>query len=280
MTVKWWTQAMVDELLADDVPFGDLTTEAIGIAGARARLSMTMRAPSTVCGVEIAQDLFVRAGASAEVLEATGAHVPAGGAILEAQGDAGSIFAAWKVAQTLVEYLSGIATGTQAIVSAARAVAPDIAVVTTRKTFPRTKALMIAAIRAGGAYPHRLGLSETLLVFPEHRVFLDDVVARVAALRRALPEKKVVVEVTSLEEVKHIAAAGPDIFQCEKMTPEAIAAVVAHVRDAAPAAEVAAAGGVNAQNAAAYAAAGAHILVTSAPYWAKPADVKVVISAA
>ena len=30
----------------------------------------------------------------------------------------------------------------------------------------------------------------------------------------------------------------------------------------------------------AYAAAGAHVLVTSAPYWAKPADVKVVISPA
>ena len=33
--------------------------------------------------------------------------------------------------------------------------------------------------------------------------------------------------------------------------------------------------GVNAGNAGAYAAAGADLLVTSAPYWAKPRDVQV-----
>jgi molybdenum transport protein len=38
---------------------------------------------------------------------------------------------------------------------------------------------------------------------------------------------------------------------------------------------VAVAGGVNARNAADYARAGADILVTSAPYWAPPSDVRV-----
>lgn len=280
MAGKWWTQAMVDELLADDVPFGDLTTEALGLSDAAARLRMTMRAPAVVCGTEIARDLFLRAGAAADVLAATGARVAAGGVILEASGSGAAVFAAWKVAQTLVECLSGIATATAGIVDAARAVVPEVAVVTTRKTFPRTKALMIAAIRAGGAYPHRLGLSETVLVFPEHRVFLADPAAAVAALRRALPEKKVVVEVTSLDEVHRILPAGPDVLQCEKMAPAEIAAVAAAVAAAGSPAQVAAAGGVNAQNAAAYAAAGAHILVTSAPYWAKPADVKVAIAPA
>lgn len=40
-----------------------------------------------------------------------------------------------------------------------------------------------------------------------------------------------------------------------------------------------AAGGVNAGNAAAYAATGVDILVTSAPYFAAPGDVKVVLAA-
>lgn len=280
MAVKWWTQAMVDALLAEDVPYGDLTTEALGLAGQPARLSMSMRAASTVCGVELARDLFLTAGATAEVLAASGDAVPEGGDILIAEGEGAAIFAAWKVGQTLIEYLSGIATATARLVAAARSVAPDVAVVTTRKTFPGTKAMMIAAIRAGGAAPHRLGLSETLLVFPEHAAFLDDVGARVAALRRAMPEKKVVVEVKAIDEVAALLPARPDIYQCEKMTPAMIAEVVALVKAADPTIEVAAAGGVNAQNAAAYAAAGAQILVSSSPYWAKPADVKVVISPA
>lgn len=278
MTQKWWTQAMLDALLAEDAPCGDLTTEALGLVGKPARLTMAMRADSTLCGVEAAQELFRAAGAGADLLARSGARVPAGGTILQAEGEAGAIFRAWKVAQTLVEYLSGIATLTADIVAAARAVAPDVAVVTTRKTLPGAKAQMIAAIRAGGAYPHRLGLSETLLMFPEHQAFLRDPAEGIATLRRAAPEKKVVVEVKTPGEVEAVLPARPDVLQCEKMTPDEIRVVAARVAQVAPGTKVAAAGGVNLRNAAAYAAAGAHVLVTSAPYWAKPADVKVVIS--
>ncbi|MFG1358778.1 ModD protein [Xanthobacter pseudotagetidis] len=280
MAVKWWTDALVEQLLQEDAPHGDLTTEALGIGDVPARLSMAMRADATVCGVELAADIFARAGAQADVLTATAARVAAGTPILEAQGEAGPILVAWKVAQTLVEYLSGIATATAAIVDAARAVDPDVAVVTTRKTFPGTKRMMIAAIKAGGALPHRLGLSETLLVFPEHRAFLADPAAAVAALGLAVPEKKVVVEVASLEEARAALAAMPDVLQCEKMTPDDIRAVCALVAGAGQPTVVAAAGGVNAANAADYVSAGARVLVTSAPYWAKPADVKVTISPA
>ncbi|MFG1277991.1 ModD protein [Xanthobacter autotrophicus] len=280
MTYKWWTQASVDALLAEDAPYGDLTTESLALTGRKARLTMAMRADATLCGVELARDLFLTAGAEADVLAVTSTRAPAGETILMAQGTAGPIFRAWKVAQTLVEYLSGIATLTADIVAAARAVAPDIAVVTTRKTLPGAKAQMIAAIRAGGAFPHRLGLSETLLLFPEHQAFLTDPAAGVAALRRAAPEKKVVVEVKTLDEVDAVLPAYPDVLQCEKMTPADIAEVTRRVAARAPETKVAAAGGVNLANAAAYAAAGAHVLVTSAPYWAKPADVKVVISPA
>lgn len=280
MTYRWWTQATLDELLAEDAPYGDLTTEALALTGAAARLTMAMRADATVCGTEVAEALFRTAGATANLLATSGERVPAGETILMAEGEAGPIFRAWKVAQTLVEYLSGIATLTAGIVAAARAVAPDVAVVTTRKTFPGAKAQMIAAIRAGGAFPHRLGLSETLLLFPEHQVFLTDPAAGIRTLRRAAPEKKVVVEVKTPDEVEKVLPAHPDVLQCEKMTPDDIRIVAARVAEIAPATKVAAAGGVNLQNAAAYAAAGAHVLVTSAPYWAKPADVKVVISPA
>lgn len=280
MTYRWWTQAMVDALLAEDAPYGDLTTESLGPAGHAARLSMAVRGDTTLCGVELAAELFRAAGASANLLAASGARVPKGDTFLLAEGAAGPIFRAWKVAQTLVEYLSGIATLTADIVAAARAVSPEVAVVTTRKTLPGAKAQMIAAIRAGGAFPHRLGLSETLLLFPEHAAFLADPAEGIAQLRRQAPEKKVVVEVKTLEEAEAVLAAGPDVLQCEKMTPDEIRQVVAVTLARAPGTKVAAAGGVNLSNAAAYAAAGAHVLVTSAPYWAKPADVKVVIGPA
>ncbi len=272
-----WSPTQLDALLAEDVPYGDLTTHLLGIGPQPARMTFQMRADGVVCGIEAAAALIARAGAQAQVEVHSGARVAADTVLLTAEGPAAAILAGWKVSQTLVEYLSGIAGATAAIVDAARAVAPAIAVVTTRKTFPGAKGPMIAAIRAGGAEPHRLGLSETLLVFPEHCSFMDPLAA-ITRLRAAAPEKTVVVEVASLAAAAAVLVAEPDILQCEKMTPREIAAVVQHVAAAGSRARVAAAGGVNASNAAAYAAAGAQILVTSAPYWAPPADVKVVIS--
>ncbi|MEP9366649.1 ModD protein [Xanthobacter sp. VNH20] len=274
-----WLPEQLDALLAEDVPHGDLTTHLLGIGGAPASMQFQMRAAAVVCGIETAAALIVRSGAQAEVVAPTASRVEAGAVLLRAHGSAGALHRAWKVSQTLVEYLSGIASATAAIVDAARAVTPQISVVTTRKTFPGAKAPMIAAIRAGGAEPHRLGLSETLLVFPEHRVFLSDPPSEIARLRRAAPEKKVVVEVASLDAASAMLAVA-DVLQCEKMTPQDIATVMQMVNAAGASTLVAAAGGVNAANAAAYARAGAHILVTSAPYWAAPADVKVTLSAA
>ena len=99
-------------------------------------------------------------------------RIAAGTVFLEGRGPAAGIHLAWKVSQTLVEYASGIATRTRRIVEAARAEAPDIAVACTRKNFPGTKEISVKAVLAGGAQMHRLGLSETLLVFPEHATFL------------------------------------------------------------------------------------------------------------
>ena len=130
---------------------------------------------------------------------------------------------------------------------------------------------------AGGATPHRLGLSETILVFEEHRCFLADTSPGeiVERLRRGGPEKKIVVEVATPAAAKLWADAGADVIQAEKFSPADIAATAAELRRTGAAPLLAAAGGVNAENAAAYAKAGADILVSSAPYAAKPLDVQV-----
>ena len=124
---------------------------------------------------------------------------------------------------------------------------------------------------------HRLGLSETLLVFPEHAVFLGDA-PDYHGLKRRHPEKKLVMEVSSAEAALRAAEAGADVLQLEKLPPEAVADVVRRVSSLPSRPLVAAAGGINETNAAAYAATGCAVLVTSAPYFSGPMDVKVVIS--
>jgi molybdenum transport protein len=211
----------------------------------------------------------------------SGSHAEAGDMLLLAEGTAAALLASWKVAQTLVEMASGIASGARAIVEAARAVRPEMVVACTRKAFPGTRAVAVKAIIAGGAVPHRLGLSETILVFPEHRAFLggESLASALGRVRAQSPEKKLVVEVKTFEEAEEAAHAGADVVQLEKFPPGEVAQVVAHLAAIAPAVKVAAAGGVKAGNAADYARAGAHVLVTTAPYLAPPMDVAVTIAA-
>ncbi len=67
-------------LLAEDVPFGDLTTESLGLPGQPGRLEFRARGPMTVCGVEEAVRLFELAGASAREIVSSGAVAEDGSA--------------------------------------------------------------------------------------------------------------------------------------------------------------------------------------------------------
>jgi molybdenum transport protein len=279
------SRAELERLLEDDVPYGDLTTEALGIGAAKGVMHFAARAPMVLALAEDAAALIELAGGEVELFAASGAALVQGAPILEARGPASALLRSWKVAQTLIEIWSGVASEARGIVDAARAVAPHIPVACTRKNVPGTKQFAVAAVKAGGAVMHRLGLSETVLVFPEHRAFLGEraLFEMVERLRQAAPEKKLVIEVTTIEAAVAAAVAGFDVIQAEKFSPAEISALVKRMTSMAYARArptVAAAGGVNAANAAAYVEAGADVLVTSSPYLARPKDVQVRISSA
>jgi molybdenum transport protein len=277
MSLPVLPDSLLAEFLADDVRLGDLTTHLLGIGSQPALMTFVAREPLVLAGAEEAARIIEMTGAAVVLQSSSGASLAGGGPILTASGPAGALHRSWKVAQTLVEIASGMATATRRIVDAARAIRPKIAVTCTRKTVPGAKLLSVKAIMAGGATPHRLGLSETLLVFEEHRCFLADASPDriVERLRLGAPEKKIVVEVATPAAAVQWAEAGAEVIQAEKFSPADIAATVAQFRRAGLSTLLAAAGGINAENAAAYARAGADFLVTSAPYAAKPLDVQV-----
>ena len=264
------------ELLAQDAPHGDLTTAALGIGACPGVIRYAARDAMTLACAEEAARMLALVGARPDLCRPEGSRLAAGEVFLTATGPAAALHLAWKVSQTLVEYASGIASRTAAIVAAARAANPAIAVACTRKNFPGSKDIAIRAVAAGGGRMHRLGLSETLLVFAEHRAFLDaDPAAAMAALRAREPERRLVVEVATPDEAVAMAAAGAEALQLKKFPPGQVAEVVARTRHMVPPPLVIAAGGVTEANAAAYAATGCGLLVTSAPYFAPPRDVAV-----
>jgi len=272
-----------DELrrwLREDAPHGDLTTRALAIGGEAASMSFAARRAMRVAATEEAARLVDLCGGSARVLVPSGQDADAGAVLLEAEGQAGSLLLAWKVAQTAVETASGIASEAAAIIALLRAASCAQPLACTRKNWPGGRALAARGVVSGGAVMHRLGLSETLLVFPEHRAFVapTELSARLAAVRAAQPEKKLVVEVASEADALAAAAAGAEVLQLERFTPAALAALRSRLQEAGHRVLLAPAGGVTRANALDFARAGADLLVSSAPYFAPPADVKVTIT--
>ncbi len=273
------SEALIDALLTEDAPGGDLTTESLGLEDRRGRIALAARDAMTVAGVEVAAAMLRRRGAMVALACRSGERIAAGAKLLSGEGDAAGLHLAWKASQTLVEILSGIATAARAIVEAVEAVDPNVRVVCTRKTFPGGRRLSHLAVKAGGAILHRAGLSETILVFAEHRAFLrDEPLASIAErLLRTAPEKKLAIEVGGAEEAREAIEAGFDVIQLEKFSPEAVGEVADFARRRGSPPLIAAAGGINAANAGAYVRAGAGLIVTSAPYAAPPRDVSVTI---
>ena len=266
----------IERFIEEDVPYGDLTTHLLGIGGKPGRISFTTREETILCGTEEAARLLQKCGATVTACMPSGTKLSSGTEFLAAEGSAEALHAGWKVALNLLEYASGIASRTGRIVEKCRTVNPVLSVVTTRKSFPGTKRIAIKAIIAGSALPHRLGLSETVLVFKQHTAFfggLEAFLGSVAELKLKAHESKIIIEADTCEEALLIARSGADVVQLDKITPAGLAETVAAIRAANPNILISAAGGINEANAAEYAATGIDIIVLSSVYFGKPSDI-------
>ncbi|MCO6506003.1 MAG: ModD protein [Snodgrassella sp.] len=272
------SDAELDRLLLDDIAYGDLTTRALGIGQQNGQISFCRRQAGRVSGVAIAVRLLQKLALKVVTHVRDGDDVAAGAVLLTAVGNMENLHQGWKVAQNVLEWCGGVAQYMAQMVATAQTINPLIQIACTRKSIPGTKSLAIAAIIDGGGILHRAGTAESILLFANHRRFCaepDNWEAMVTRLRRAAPEKKVIVEADNVEEALAALNAQADIVQLDKFTPEQFAWVLRQRQVLAPNSLLSAAGGITLLNVADYVRAGAELLVTSAPYYAQPTDIKV-----
>lgn len=282
MNSVFFDHATIDAWIAEDAPLLDLTTHLLAIGHQPARMSLKMRGDGVAACTEEAARVVQHCGGAVRSTVSSGSRVTAGDVLLVATGEAAGLLRAWKVAQNLLEYACGVASATARMVQAVQAAAPGVAVLTTRKHAPGLRRLALKATLSGGAFPHRLGVSETVLVFEQHRALVgnwDVLQQRLAKVGHAMAEKKCVIEAQSLEEAWAAVAAGADVLQFDKASPEQLRAWCPALRAKYPQVGLLAAGGINASNAADYAATGVDALVTSSLHYAPPADIGVTVVA-
>jgi molybdenum transport protein len=261
--------------IREDLPYFDLTTHLLGVSKKRESLSIVTRDKIVAACTEEAARIGELLGCEVYYSVASGTTVEEKGLLLELQGNGEVLHQAWRLCQILLEYACGMATHANGMLQDAHNVNPDCEILVTRKSFPFAKRFTMRALLIGGVMPHRLGLSESVLIFENHRALYDDTAAFEAALpqiKKRCVEKKLVVESESLEDAKRMLQLGADVIQMDKSVPETLAALVAYKHEHHPHATIIAAGGINRKNVVQYAQTGVDAIVTSSLYQAGMAD--------
>jgi nicotinate-nucleotide pyrophosphorylase (carboxylating) len=210
-------RGIVDLALAEDVGRGDVTTAATVAEDARARASITQKAPGVISGMEMAEQVFLALDPGCRLTR----HVEEGvwrdgGPVLGAEGSARAILTGERTALNFLQRLSGVATLTARCVQAVEGTGARI--LDTRKTTPGLRALEKQAVAAGGGTNHRAGLYDAILIKENHAALAGGVGEAVRRARAAAPDLPLEVECHTLDEVEEALEARAPRILLDNMT--------------------------------------------------------------
>ena len=256
-------QAVMRAALAEDAPYGDITSQVLIPADARATAVLNARVPGVLSGgaVFAAAMKLTDPDAVVELLVADGERFGAGTHLARVTGNARAVLLAERVALNLVQRMSAIATKTAEFVDLVQGTKARIT--DTRKTTPGLRVLERYAVRCGGGANHRFSLSDAVLAKDNHLAVITggDPAKLTAVLKSARAQlghtTHFEVEVDRMDQVEPVLAAGVDTIMLDNFTPEKLAAGVALVDGRA---RVEASGNVNLETVAAIAAAGVDVI--------------------
>lgn len=264
------SRAAIDSIiqlaLAEDAPWGDVTSDNLIPADATATATLVARESGVLAGI----DVFAAAMRATDPDAVVACHVSDGevfspGTVLATvTGNARAVLRAERVGLNLAQRMSGIATETARYVAATAGTSATI--VDTRKTTPGLRVLERHAVRCGGARNHRFSLSDAVLAKDNHLAVLTrDGRDLTEALREARDRVghtvHFEVEVDRIDQIEPVLAAGVDTIMLDNFTLQQLRNGVALV---AGRAIVEASGGVNLDTVAGIAATGVDIISVGA----------------
>ncbi|QHK19497.1 carboxylating nicotinate-nucleotide diphosphorylase [Pseudarthrobacter psychrotolerans] len=254
---------ILERAFAEDAPNGDITSQLLIPADARATAVLNARVPGVFSGGTVFRDAMklVDPDTDVELLLAEGAAFDAGTHLARVTGNARSVLLAERVGLNLVQRMSAIATKTAEFV---RLVEGTQARITdTRKTTPGLRVLERYAVRCGGGANHRYSLSDAVLAKDNHLAVMTGgdpakLTALLAAAKAQLGHTThFEVEVDSAEQIEPVLAAGVDTIMLDNFTLDELRSGVKQVDGRAV---VEASGNVNLDTVADIAAAGVDVI--------------------
>lgn len=247
-------EEMLKLFFNEDIGDGDLSSEFIFSAEQQGSFSFYAKESGIFCGALIIKHGFLLLDQSIDITlyKKDGETVNAGDILAVIQGPLQKLLMGERVILNLIQRMSAIATATNLAVQ--ETAGTNAKICDTRKTMPGMRMLDKYAIRIGGAYNHRNGLYDAIMLKDNHIAFAGSITKAVQAAREKIGHIiKIEVEIETKTQLDEAIAAGADIIMFDNRSPEEIRewlpAVPPHIATEAS-------GGISLQNLNTYAKTG------------------------
>ena len=260
----------------------DVTSAVTVPSQTRAGGMLEYRSGGVLSGLVYAEAVARGCGCTIEWTAHESDTVQRGSTIGVVHGDLRDVLRAERPMLNLLQRASGIASATRAYVDAVRGARCRI--LHTRKTAPGLRALDVDAVLAGGGFPHRLDLTQQLMVKDNHWQALG---RAGTSLKQALEEARkrgvtaLYVEVESVEQLEEACAAGATRLLVDNQPPGTLRTWAQLARQRNPGIEIEATGGITLADVRGYAEAGADFISIGAlTHSARAADIALEVKVA
>ena len=211
-----YIKQQVELALTEDIGNGDVTAQLIP-AHKLANARIICREPAILCGTEWVSEVFYQLDSTIQIDWncQDGDIIQSKQELCRLHGSARHLLSGERTALNFLQTLS--ATATQAHEYVVAVEGTDCRILDTRKTIPGLRLAQKYAVRCGGAYNHRAGLYDMVLIKENHISAAGSIQAAVATAQRLSPDVPIEVEVENLQELQQALDAKVDRILLDNM---------------------------------------------------------------
>ena len=262
VTMKLHWDAVILAALKEDIPWEDVSANAVVPEDARGHADLIAKADGVVAGLPVFCRTFelldedVQIGLHVQ----EGERVTAGTLLAEVTGNLRALLSGERTALNFLQRMSGIATYTRQMAQLLEGTGTTL--LDTRKTTPLLRSLEKYAVSVGGGSNHRFNLSDGVLLKDNHIGAAGGVRQAIGLARAYAPfVRRIEIEVETLEQLDEALDAGADIVMLDNMKGEALEEAVRRARGRA---ETEISGNVTRENLERYVALGVNYISSGA----------------
>lgn len=216
-------RSLLEQFFIEDIGEQDITTDLIFADNTNGEIVFLSKDNGIFCGEDIIHTGFqlLNHEIETQVYVKDGQSIEIGQRLATASGKISDLLKGERVILNLIQRMSGIAT--QAKMAVNTLDSGHTKICDTRKTTPGLRMLEKYAVRSGGAFNHRFGLYDGVMIKDNHISFAGSISKAVEAVRKNAGHMvKIEVETETKEQVIEAVNAGADVIMFDNRTPDEI----------------------------------------------------------